>query len=202
MSAGPDALDQLDERVRRLGNTLVELGWDAAFHQLADELPDARERLVHVGQMTEAAANKVLDLVDDAQLRCGPAAAQADALSARLADLAEHPALGVGEARAALAEAAAVLQQQAAESLAHAAVLSQIMMAQDFQDLSGQVIKKVVQIISHAEQQLLQLLAQGAGAGAGAATVVQVFAPLQGPQVPDKAVAQDDVDALMASLGF
>jgi chemotaxis protein CheZ len=198
MSTGQDALDQLDERVRRLGSTLVELGWDAAFHQLADELPDARERLLHVGQMTETAANKVLDLVDEAALRCGPAARQANDLSTRLAGLAEHPELGVGEARAALAEAAAVLQQQAAESLAHAAVLSQIMMAQDFQDLSGQVIKKVVQIISHTELQLLQLLAQSAGT----ATPVLEFAPLQGPQVPEKAVAQDDVDALMASLGF
>ncbi len=198
MSAGQDALDQLDERVRLLASTLVELGWDVAFHQLADELPDARERLVHVGQMTEAAANKVLDLVDEAQLRCGPAARQANDLAARLAGLAEHPELGVGEARAALAEAAAVLQQQADESQSHAAVLSQIMMAQDFQDLSGQVIKKVVQIISHTEQQLLQLLAQSEGTAMG----MLEFAPLQGPQVPEKAVAQADVDALMASLDF
>ncbi len=198
MSAGQYALDQLDERVRLLGSTLVDLGWDVAFHQLADELPDARARLAHVAQMTETAANKVLDLVDEAQLRCGPAAAQASELSARLADLADHPALGVGEARAALAEAAAVLQQQTAENRAHAAVLSQIMMAQDFQDLSGQVIKKAVQIISHTEQQLRQLLAQSEGA----ASPVLEFAPLLGPQVPEKAVAQDDVDALMASLGF
>ena len=195
ISAGQDALDQLDERVRLLGSTLAELGWDAAFHQLADELPDARERLVHVGQMTEAAATKVLDLVDDALLRCGPAAAQASELAKRLADLADHPELGVGEARTALAEAAAVLQQQAAETQAHAAVLSQIMMAQDFQDLSGQVLKKVVPIISHTEQ---QLLAQSEGT----ALPMLEFAPLQGPQMPDKAVAQDGVDALMAALGF
>ena len=198
MSAGQDALDQLDERVRLLGSTLVDLGWDVAFQQLADELPDARDRLLHVGQMTEGAANKVLELVHEAQLRCRPAAALAGSLSSRLAGLAEHPDLGVGEARAALAEAAAVLQQQVDESQAHAAALSQIMMAQDFQDLSGQVIKKVVQIISHTEQQLRQLLARSEGT----AVAVLAFAPLQGPQLPEKAVAQDDVDALMASLGF
>ena len=198
MSAGLNALDQLDERVRLLGSTLVDLGWDVAFQQLADELPDARDRLLHVGQMTERAANQVLDLVDEAQLRCRPAAALAGNLSSRLAGLAEHPDLGVGEARAALAEAAAMLQQQVDEAQAHAASLSQIMMAQDFQDLSGQVIKKVVQIISHTEQQLRQLLAQSEGT----AMAVLVFAPLQGPQLPEKAVAQDEVDALMASLGF
>ena len=53
MSAGQDALDQLDERVRLLGSTLAGLGWDVAFQQLASKLPDARERLLHVGQMTE-----------------------------------------------------------------------------------------------------------------------------------------------------
>ena len=198
MSAGQDALDQLDERVRRLGSMLAELGWDAAFHQLAEELPDARKRLTYVGQMTEAAATRVLNLVDDALLDCKPAAEQAKALSMRLAALAEHPDLGVGEARAALAEAAAVLQQQAGLARQQCSLLSDIILAQDFQDLSGQVIKKVVQIISHTEQQLRQLLAQCEGTGMSAAE----FIPLQGPQVPDKAVAQEDVDALMASLGF
>ena len=198
MSAGQDALDQLDERVRRLGSMLAELGWDAAFHQLAEELPDARKRLTYVGQMTEAAATRVLNLVDDALLDCKPAAEQANALSMRLAALAEHPDLGVGEARAALAEAAAVLQQQAGLARQQCSLLSDIILAQDFQDLSGQVIKKVVQIISHTEQQLRQLLAQCEGTGMSAAE----FIPLQGPQVPDKAVAQEDVDALMASLGF
>ena len=198
MSAGQDALDQLDERVRLLGSTLAKLGWDAAFHQLADELPDARERLAYVGRMTEAAATRVLNLVDDALLDCNPVAEQASALSLRLAALSEHPELGVGEARAALAEAAAVLQQQAGMARQQCSMLSDIMMTQDFQDLSDQVIKKVVQIISHTEQQLRQLLAQCAGTGTSAVE----FNPLQWPQVPDKAVAQEDVDALMASLGF
>jgi chemotaxis protein CheZ len=198
MSAGQDALDQLDERVRRLGGTLAELGWDVALHQLADELPDARERLAYVGQMTEAAATKVLDLVDAAQPACGPAADQADALAARLDAMAGHPELGVGEARAALAEAAAVLQQHATLARAQAATFGEIMMAQDFQDLSGQVIKKVVTIIGHTEQQLLQLLAQSEGKELAA---VQ-FNPLQGPQVPGQAVVQEDVDDLLASLGF
>jgi len=77
-------------------------------------------------------------------------------------------------------------------------VMSDIMMAQDFQDLSGQVIKKVVLIISHTEQQLLQLLAQSEGTTGEAVE----FNKLEGPQVPDKAVGQADVDDLLASMGF
>jgi chemotaxis protein CheZ len=198
LSEGRDALDQLDERVRRLGATLAELGWDAALHLLADEIPDARERLAYVGRMTEAAANKVLNMVDAAQPVCQSAAVDAEALAGRLSTLAEHAELGVGEARAALTEAVQALRHQAGVARGQSAVLTDIMMAQDFQDLSGQVIKKVVGIISHTEQQLRMLLAQTEGQG------VEAPAPsrLEGPQVPEKAVAQEDVDDLLAAMGF
>ena len=195
---GRDALDQLDERVRRLGATLAELGWDGALHLLADEIPDARERLAYVGQMTEAAANKVLNMVDAAQPVCQSAAADAEALAGRLAVLAAHPDLGVGEARAALAEAVEALRHQGGVVRGQSGVLTDIMMAQDFQDLSGQVIEKVVTIISHTELQLRMLLAQTEGRS----VVAPPRATLQGPQVPDKAAAQQDVDDLLASMGF
>lgn len=198
LSAGQDVLDQLDERVQRLGATLSELGWDLALHQLADEMPAARERLGYVGSMTEAAANKVLNSVDAAQPACQSAAADAEALALRLADLASHPELGVGEARAALSEAVAALQHHSGVARAQCSVLTDIVLAQDFQDLSGQVIQKVVAMIGHAEQQLRRLLAQTGGQPAGSASA----ADLLGPQPPDKAVAQNEVDDLLASLGF
>ena len=200
LSDGPDALDELDALVRRLGDTLAQLGWDVALHQLADELPDARDRLTYVGRMTEDAAMKVLNVVDATQPVCQAAAGEALALADRLQGVGEHAELGVGEARAALAEASAALRHQASLQKAHNAVLTDIMMAQDFQDLSGQVIKKVVTIIGHAEQQLRQLLAQSEGKAMVVAPPPK--AQLEGPQVPDKAVAQEDVDDLLASLGF
>jgi chemotaxis protein CheZ len=199
LADGPDALDELDALVRRLGATLAELGWDEALHQLADELPDARDRLAYVGKMTEDAAMKVLNMVDAAQPECQAAAGEALALAERLDGVGQHPELGVGEARAALAEAAAALRHQAGLQKAHNSVLTDIMMAQDFQDLSGQVIKKVVTIIGHAEQQLQQMLARSEGRTQASA---DRNAHLAGPQVPDKAVGQGDVDDLLASLGF
>ena len=199
LSDGPDALDELDALVRRLGATLAELGWDVALHQLADELPDARDRLAYVGRMTEDAAMKVLNMVDATQPVCQAAATEALALADRLEGVGAHAELGVGEARAALAEATAALRHQASLQKAHNAVLTDIMMAQDFQDLSGQVIKKVVNIIGHAEQQLQQMLAQSEGK---VAVAPPEKSQLAGPQVPDKAVAQEDVDDLLASLGF
>jgi chemotaxis protein CheZ len=71
------------------------------------------------------------------------------------------------------------------------------MMAQDFQDLSGQVINKVIKIITRTEKQLLELLVSHTPQ-AKAETVTK----LEGPQTPDKAMKQDDVDDLLASLGF
>ena len=198
LSEGRDALDQLDQRVRRLGITLAELGWDAALHLLVDEIPDACERLSYVGQLTEAAANKVLNMVDAAQPVCQSAATDAEALAGRLASLADHPELGVGEARAALAEAVEALRHHGGVVRGQSSVLTDIMMAQDFQDLSGQVIKKVVAIISHTEQQLRMLLARTEGRLVRA----PLRAQLAGPQVPDKAVAQADVDDLLAAMGF
>ncbi len=198
LSEGRDALDQLDQRVRRLGITLAELGWDAALHLLVDEIPDACERLSYVGQLTEAAANKVLNMVDAAQPVCQSAATDAEALAGRLASLADHPELGVGEARAALAEAVEALRHHGGVVRGQSGVLTDIMMAQDFQDLSGQVIKKVVAIISHTEQQLRMLLARTEGRLVRA----PLRAQLAGPQVPDKAVAQADVDDLLAAMGY
>jgi len=199
MSDGHDVLDQLDELVRRLSSMLAELGWDVALRQLAQELPDARERLSYVGKMTEDAATKVLNMVDNSGPVCRSAAADSNAVAERLTQLAEHPELGVGEARAAMAEAAETLRHQSLLMKGQADVLSDIMMAQDFQDLSGQVIKKVVTIITHTEQQLLQLLAQS---DAKSVEQIQQAVKLEGPQVPDKAVAQEDVDDLLASMGF
>lgn len=198
LSEGQRAIEQLDARVQQLGTTLAELGWDVALHQLVDDLPDAAERLGYVGRLSESAATRVLNLVDQAQPACQAAAAEADTLAERLDGLAVHPALGVGEARAALAEAAAALAHQARVQREQLAVLTEIMMAQDFQDLSGQVIAKVRSTIAHAEQQLLQLLAQSEGRCAAAPD----SARLAGPQLPAKAVAQEDVDELLAALGL
>ena len=82
------------------------------------------------------------------------------------------------------------------------------MMAQDFQDLSGQVIQKVIDIITRTELQLVQLLVDSSPEQASpekeqvlASATVDTHV-LDGPQTADKALQQSDVDDLLASLGF
>lgn len=177
-----ETYQQLGGIVRQLHDALRTLGYDTVLQEVAHEIPDARERLAYVGEMTERAATKVLTLVDAAKPGCVTLAEQGEAL---LADASAPPE--------ALRD---YVRRSVSEARTQHGALNDIMMTQDFQDLSGQVINKVITIISRTEQQLLELLVQTADAQP------KVSTELAGPQVPDKALKQDDVDDLLASLGF
>ncbi|MEO8297865.1 MAG: protein phosphatase CheZ [Burkholderiales bacterium] len=178
-----DTRQQLGTIVRQLHDALQTLGYDTVLHEVAQEIPDARERLAYVGRMTESAAHRVLSLVDQAQPGCTALANEGEVLLAS-APTAPEPLL-------------AFARKSVEGARAQHGVLSEIMLTQDFQDLSGQVINKVIQIISRTEEQLVELLLHSApGVPAKAST------ELAGPQVPDKALKQDDVDDLLASMGF
>jgi chemotaxis protein CheZ len=76
------------------------------------------------------------------------------------------------------------------------------MMAQDFQDITGQIIKKVVTITQKLEQELAQLLIDNAPQSTREREKEKVVDLLAGPDVPTSAMAQTDVDDLLADLGF
>ena len=88
--------------------------------------------------------------------------------------------------------------------------LTEIMMAQDFHDLTGQVIAKVVNLAATIEEQLLMLLIKTAPpeAAVKATAAHEPYVPaLDGPVVdgagnPDVVTDQSQVDDLLASLGF
>ncbi|MFO1326838.1 MAG: protein phosphatase CheZ [Rubrivivax sp.] len=196
-----EAFGRLGLITRQLHEAMTHLGIDVHLHRIAHEIPDARDRLSYVGQMTEQAAHKVLGLVEQAKPEC--------------AHLHEHALGQQREIRKALESSGAdvALRQTLAqvEDFTRAAAqhaenqertLSDIMMSQDFQDLSGQVIKKVIDIISRTETQLLQLLKDTAPEHVAAAVAASQNEGLQGPLAPDKAMKQDDVDDLLAQMGF
>lgn len=196
-ASGEGVYDELGQVARQLHSAVVQLGLDGKLHSIAAEIPDARERLQYVGQLTERAAHRVLGLVEQAQPPCRSLKDEAGALAARL----QAGAGGDAATQAALlAEAQAFAERTAAAAQAQHETLGEIMLSQDFQDLSGQVIQKVVKIITETEDHLLGLLLKHAPLHAS-----DLHAPkseLQGPQVEGKALAQNDVDDLLASLGF
>jgi chemotaxis protein CheZ len=199
-SLSPDeAFERLGRITRQLHESMNELGFAEGLMEVAHQIPDARDRLSHVGQMTESAANKVLDLVDVAQPQCHNFKTDSEALAVTLARLKEAVACGSSEVSELLATCQTFSNQAIDFAQAQHAFLSDIMMTQDFQDLSGQIIKKVIGIISLTEQQLLSLLMHSAPEHLSSAGK---NSELAGPQAPAHALQQDDVDDLLASLGF
>lgn len=184
---------QLGAITRQLHDTLEQLGVMPKLQVAAEGLPDARSRLSYIASKTAAAADKVLDSVDQAKAEHLRIAEQTRRIGqAIMADPVRAVASGavlnfVGDVEAATARIDAHL--------------TDIMLAQDFHDLTGQVVAKVVALATDLEDSLVKLLVQAAPAATPAP------AALSGPVVnpagrSDVVNNQDEVDDLLASLGF
>jgi len=203
-----EAFARLGAITREMHEAFAVLGGGTELHNVVEEFPNARERLTHVGKMTENAANTVLNLVDAAKPECDDLAKRGEELGQSLARMATSDDLSIERARALMGVCGKFAERTAGFAGKQANILSDIMMAQDFQDLSGQVIKKVIDIINRTELQLVQLLVDSSpNQPVREATVVAAeytgeTHQLQGPQAEEKALGQGDVDDLLASLGF
>jgi chemotaxis protein CheZ len=199
-----EAFARLGSITREMHEAFAVLGGGTDLHHVVEEFPNARERLTHVGMMTEKAANTVLNLVDAAKPECDDLSKRGEELGQSLARMAASSELTVERARALMGVCGKFAARTAAFADKQGSILSDIMMAQDFQDLSGQVIKKVIDIINRTELQLVQLLIDSAPNPdkAVASEFTGETHQLHGPQATETALAQGDVDDLLASLGF
>ena len=118
-------------------------------------------------------------------------------LSDALNRLALSSNISPDRARALMKLCAAYASDAASFAAREKSLHTEIMMSQDFQDLSGQVINKVSRMLERAEPPLKDLVASLPAPASAASS-----AELGGVQTPDKALKQDDVDDLLASLGF
>ena len=206
-----EAYARLGSITRQMHEALTALGGNQ-LQEIVQEIPNARDRLAYVGKMTEDAANKVLTLVESAKPQSDDLSTRGEQLAESLTRLAANTEMGVDKARGLMITCGKFAKSTAEFANMQSAVLSDIMMAQDFQDLSGQVIKKVIDIITRTELQLVQLLIDSSPettsvTPAPAAVVTHVGSSvdthvLEGPQTAENALKQDDVDDLLASLGF
>jgi chemotaxis protein CheZ len=198
---GKAMFERLGGIVRLLHDSLRELGYDKALTEASSQIVDAQDRLEYVASLTEQAANKVLNTLDDGMPAQDVLSKQSKDMENRWADLfAGKLSLEEFKKLAGDSQAFAVAVSEATE--AEKARLLEIMMAQDFQDITGQLIKKVVAITKTVESELAQLLRDNAPS-AVREKLAQKEAPLmQGPSVPTAALSQDSVDDLLADLGF
>jgi chemotaxis protein CheZ len=198
-----EMLSRVGQITRTLHDSLRELGFDKVLEKATADIPDVRERLNYVAKMTEQAAQRVLNATDNAiplqeRIDAGAdeiingwqAAMKAPFSEANYRDMATLTMQCLSDMRN---DTSATKQQ-----------LMDIMMAQDFQDLTGQVIRKVSDLAHGLEQQLVQLLIDYAPAEMRKESSGSL---LNGPQInpenkSDVVSDQGQVDDLLDSLGF
>lgn len=194
---------QLGQMTRGLHNLLRELGYDKTLEKFAAELPDNRDRLNYIAAMTAQAAEKTLNAAEAAQPIQARLAGTARDLSGKWDRLFARQ-LGVDEFKSLVTDTHAYLKAVPDQSEAVNAQLMEIIMAQDFQDLTGQVIRKVLEAAQNLEKQLIELLLETTPEGKRQAVRPGL---LEGPVInaagrSDVVSSQEQVDELLESLGF
>jgi len=210
-AAAPESPEDIHHRIgqltRTLHNALRELGYDRELMDARDNLPDARDRLAYIARVTGEAAEKVLNSVDRARTVQQELATQAINLRTRWQTIGSYTAGGKAATPAGkqlIDETCEFFSSVGGQADRTNAILTDIMMAQDFHDLTGQVIRRVVVLAQSLEDQLLKLLIETTPAEQRARIEV---ACLEGPVMStegraDVVADQQGVDDLLASLGF
>ena len=202
-TSSDEVLSRIGHMTRALHESLRGLGLDKLIEKAASDIPDARDRLDYVARLSEQSAKRVLDATDAANPLQDGIDDRAAELSRSWQALLAAPGAD-GEWRALAERTVAGLAESREAASATKAHLMDIMMAQDFQDLTGQVISRITGIAQNLEKQLVQVLVD--------------FAPseikreldnglLNGPQInpegnSDVVADQGQVDDLLDSLGF
>jgi len=218
----PDSEDPAERMTARIGglmrvlrDSMRELGLDKQVEQAAEVIPDARDRLKYIANMTEQAAERALNATDVAMPLADQLRKSADMLDGRWKTWYEAPQ-DIAESRALVTATRGFLQETNTQATAINTQLMEIMLAQDFQDLTGQVIKKVMDMVHHIEQQLLAVLLENISPERRAELISivggnphaeQSKSLLNGPQVnpegkTDIVSDQSQVDDLLTELGF
>lgn len=196
-------VNQIGHMARTLHDTLRELGLSKQIEKATSSIPDARDRLNYVATLTEQAAVRVLNATEAAQPLVEKMEVEAHRLSGQWQLLFEKK-LDVEQFKGLVTQTQTFLNEVPKHAKATNAYLMEIMMAQDFQDLTGQVIKKITAVTKEMEQQLLALLVENAPASVKADLNSGL---LNGPVInatgrTDIVTNQDQVDDLLESLGF
>jgi len=197
-----DSLRQLDARLRA---ALDQFRLDPRLLRLAGkEIPDARARLDHVLRLTDEAAHRTMDLVESSTPLVARTAAAAASLRAECSEARES-----GAASPYWYELLARLESHFRAAHADGETvktnLVEVLMAQSYQDLSGQIIRRVIELVAQLEDELARLVQGSDPAVSGnrhAPAEAQDAARGLGPAIPGLSVStvdgQQDVDELLA----
>ena len=202
--------NEVGKMARDLHDSINTFCTETRIDELAeDEIPDARSRLRHVITLTQKSADRSLTAVEDTLPRC-------DELSGRISELGDawqnfkRREMSVEQFRELSTKLETFFSEAEQDTSAIRGGLNEIMMAQDFQDLTGQIITRVIELVEEVEGNLVELVRLTGEKKSHVSEKEEDRADAikaEGPHVPglgDNKVldGQDDVDDLLSSLGF
>lgn len=200
--------EKVGQLTRQLHTSLQEFCIDSRIPVLAThEIPDAREHLNYVIDMTDKAANRTMDAVE-ASLPI------ADRLNDSIQAVLPHwqllmtRSLDLGQFKVLCHQLDDFLKSSEADADILRKRLTEILMAQDFQDLTGQMIRRVIKLVQEIEIKLVEMLTMFGDVGtevpqSPTRSALEAEGPIINAQDRDDVVnGQDDVDDLLSSLGF
>ncbi len=197
-------------------NFEIETGATGLDHDSMSKMANAQERLDYVINLTQKSADKTMDMVEEGIPLAEKLGANASALRADWQRLITRE-MKPDEFRELYHRMDAFLGDATRDSSELSAKFNSILLAQDFQDLSGQVIRKVITLVQEVEARLVELMRvagqvdQLTGLFRTTETEQRVRPAAdivaEGPQInahkrDDVVSGQDDVDDLLSSLGF
>lgn len=201
--------DEIGKLTRNLHEALTNFQMDSRITDIAaSEIPDAKERLNYVIQKTEEAANKTMDKVESCTERSNNMAKDSEELLVEWKKLYSRE-LEPGDFRALCKKIETYLIKNKDDADTLHGELNDVLMAQDYQDLTGQVIRQVITLVHDVEESMVHIIKMfGSMDGYNKAkgkTVIK--AGVEGPVVntdkrDDVVQGQDEVDDLLSSLGF
>lgn len=205
-SSNDELFVEVGRLTRELHNAINGFLLDAKISDMTNvEIPDAKERLNYVITMTQQAADRTLTQVEKSLPLVEQLEKRSDELSVEWNKLRQRM-LSKDEFRELSDRLAQFLQQTTEDAKALHGNLSEVLMAQDYQDLTGQIIRKVITLVQDVEQKLVKLV-RITGNKLDDKAAKHDKDELAGPAIPgldqgEQVTNQDDVDDLLSSLGF
>ena len=195
---------RIGQLTRLLRDSMANLGLEQAIMEVADAFPNTRDRLNYVVGKTSQAADRALTSVEVARPLQEGLSENAFALSARWDAWFEAPQ-PLDEARELVKATRGFLSEVPDVTQQTNRQLTEIMMAQDFQDLTGQVLQSLMHVIETVEKELISVLVENMNERDIDAQTSDAHLK-NGPQIDTTAegivASQEQVDDLLESLGF
>jgi len=195
---------ELGRMAREVHESLNSFRLDPRLMDLAEkEVPQAQDRLHYVINLTQQAANRTMDLIESNMPRTEQLRQRAENLEGRWSRFCRRD-MQLNEFRPMAEEMGEFLGNAVIEVNRLRTDLSEILVAQSFQDLSGQMIKRVIVFMEELEMGLLNLVRLSGPRSEGSGTSVAGQAADEIDPSSDQAQVsgQDEVDALLSELGF